>query len=140
MKKKKPQEDALEAFQSLTKDVQESLKELAKKASSPEEFANMIMVGNCPFCESENTYDGIGASLDDPTVGSCLDCKKSWCFECGYEVKDWPCSHWSICEECDFYLSDQNEIFECKAELEPSECSIIKEKMDEANLGLAKKF
>lgn len=74
-----------------------------------DEFVRGIMVGSCPKCGSEDTYDcENNPLLEDNTVGHCLDCETYWCLECGYVFetvgKGMQCPHWGICAEC----SDKN--------------------------------
>jgi len=53
-----------------------------------EEFADAIMVGPCPECQSENTINCEDEpSIQDIAVEACLDCKAHWCTECGYVFK-----------------------------------------------------
>jgi len=41
-----------------------------------DEFANTIMVGPCPECQSENTINCENESpIQDITIGACLNCK-----------------------------------------------------------------
>jgi len=77
-----------------------------------DESVNAIMVGPCPKCGGENTVDCENEpSIDDITVGACLDCKVHWCLECGYVLKDREekCPHWGFCADCsakNSYLSE----------------------------------
>jgi hypothetical protein len=68
-------------------------------------FVQSVMVGPCPTCGGENTYDCDNNPLfEDNTVGHCLDCETYWCVECGYVFqkveKAIECPHWEICREC----------------------------------------
>lgn len=48
-----------------------------------DEFVEATMVGPCPKCGSENTVDcGCEPSIEDITVGACLNCGIHWCPEC----------------------------------------------------------
>src|SRR5262249_36648943 len=52
-------------------------------STTAEEFADRILVGNCPKCDSRNT----GNCENDPEisellVGRCYDCGQFWCTEC----------------------------------------------------------
>ena len=68
-------------------------------------FVRALMVGSCPRCGGENTYDCENNPIfKDVTVGHCLDCETYWCLECGhlfYEVEiGSQCPHWAVCHEC----------------------------------------
>lgn len=70
-----------------------------------DKFVRGVMVGACPRCGSENTYDcENNPLLEDNTVGHCLDCETYWCLECGYVFKAMEkgatCPHWDICGSC----------------------------------------
>lgn len=70
-----------------------------------DKFVRGVMVGTCPRCGSENTYDcENNPLLEDITVGHCLDCGTYWCLECGYIFKvvekETACPHWDICDRC----------------------------------------
>lgn len=87
-----------------------SLDELAQR----DKLVNAIMVGTCPKCGSENTYDcdnPMELIINDSMVGHCLDCGIYWCLECGYifrEVKKGrSCPHWGFCATCGYM--DQSE-------------------------------
>jgi len=70
-----------------------------------DKFVRAIMVGPCPECGGESTYDcGNSPLLEDSTVGHCLDCETYWCLECGYVFesvkKEMQCPHWELCAQC----------------------------------------
>ncbi len=72
-----------------------------------DKFINEIMVGPCPKCGSANTSDcesSLELTINDPTLGNCLDCGIYWCSECGCIIEGATtgiiCEHWGICEEC----------------------------------------
>ncbi|MFP4642309.1 MAG: hypothetical protein ACLFPU_09080 [Dehalococcoidia bacterium] len=70
-----------------------------------DKFLRAVMVGPCPKCDSNNTYDcANNPQLEDELIGHCLDCETYWCIECGYifEKAGRPkeCPHWQICEQC----------------------------------------
>ena len=78
-----------------------SLDELLER----DEFIRAIMVGVCPKCGGEDTYDCENNSLlEDNTIGHCLECETYWCLECGYVFESleegMKCPHWNICEQC----------------------------------------
>jgi len=64
-----------------------------------------VMVGACPRCGGDNTYDcENNPLLEDVSVGHCLDCETYWCLECGYVFRTMKsgmqCRHWEICTQC----------------------------------------
>lgn len=70
-----------------------------------DQFVRSIMVGPCPKCGSDNTYDcECNPLLEDNTVGHCLDCDTYWCLERRHLLKVVErrscCPHWEICAEC----------------------------------------
>lgn len=68
-----------------------------------EEFVNAMCVGGCPKCGSENATDCENEpSIEDNTVGACLECRTHWCLECGYVFKEgaMTCPHWGFCDAC----------------------------------------
>ncbi len=117
----------LEAFEKLPKDLQEFLTEAFKQADTVKEFIRITMVGECPLCGSENTMDCDDTPLGDICVGICLDCFSLWCLECGevFEEGQRHCSHWEICDSCDFGKHEENCGFS------PSECPIIQDRRNE---------
>jgi len=80
------------------------LPELAER----EQFVREIMVGNCPRCGSDHTFDcehsPAAEEVRDITIGHCLDCDTYWCLGCGYIFekveKERECPHWEICARC----------------------------------------
>jgi hypothetical protein len=70
-----------------------------------DKFVQDVMVGHCPKCGGEHTYDcENNRLLEDNTVAHCLDCETYWCLECGYRFetneKRIECPHWDICCQC----------------------------------------
>jgi hypothetical protein len=137
--KDKKRKDVLSIFNSLPLEVQDYFQKAFKQTSTLDGFLSALMVGNCPSCGSTKTRDCDESPLHDITVGICLDCHHMWCLECGYKLITWPCPHWEICDECAFthkeLVDDEGSRIEgafehlCQAELEPSDCPRIKEKM-----------
>lgn len=67
-----------------------------------ENFANRLMIGNCPRCGSERTKDCAEVvGLEDPLINSCLGCGFMWCNECGHELIGNDCPHWTVCDGCE---------------------------------------
>jgi len=74
-----------------------ALQDLAGRSATAEEFADRIMVGDCPKCGSEET----GNCENDPDVdciiaGRCFACGQLWCTDCGRLLKkeDPACPCW----------------------------------------------
>ena len=99
-----------EGLEQLTPDEQQSLRRLATQCDTAEEFANQLLVGSCPRCESLNTSDlSEDPEVEDICVARCYDCSYHWCLECGKEVdRDNPgCG--CIEENEDEYAYNENE-------------------------------
>ncbi|HLN32365.1 MAG TPA: hypothetical protein VK395_31845 [Gemmataceae bacterium] len=82
-----PSEEEMETVAELLGDlppeVAADLREVFLESATAEEFADRILVGDCPRCDSQNTshceYDPEIAEL---LVGRCYDCGQLWCTEC----------------------------------------------------------
>jgi len=100
----KDEDDFTELFNTLPKDLQEELIKAVEEsdATSPEDFATQIFVGECPQCLSNNTRDCEDVpEIEDIGLGLCKDCGHIWCTYCGRTVaKGSACEHWNICERC----------------------------------------
>jgi hypothetical protein len=77
-----------EFLEQMPADVFAELRDVMSDCSSADEFANRIMVGECPICGSLQTGD----CEDDPEinellVGRCYECGHLWCTECGNALK-----------------------------------------------------
>ena len=88
---------ALELLQGMPPEVLEEMRETFRASDTAEDFANRIMVGPCPRCQSDQT----GHCEDDPEindllVGRCYECGQLWCTECEklLEQKAPQCSCW----------------------------------------------
>jgi hypothetical protein len=69
----------------LTQLPMEELQAVFEQSATAEDFANRILVGDCPKCGSMET----GNCEDDPEidnilVGRCYKCGQLWCTECGH--------------------------------------------------------
>ena len=74
----------LQMLQTMDPAMASELMNLAQQCDSADEFANMIMVGTCPKCESENTTDcEDDPGLENACFGRCKDCGQLWCCDCG---------------------------------------------------------
>jgi len=100
----KEEDDFLEMFKALPKDIQDELLKAVEEsgATSADDFVSDIFVGDCPQCGSSNTGDCEEVpEIEDITLGLCQDCGHMWCTECGRTVaKGSACEHWEICERC----------------------------------------
>jgi hypothetical protein len=53
-------------------------------SATAEEFADRILVGNCPKCDGVNTsHCENDPEIGELLVGRCYDCGQLWCTECG---------------------------------------------------------
>ena len=96
----------MQMLQSMDPSVASEIFDLAKQCDSADEFANLIMVGPCPKCDSENTGDcEDDPEIDDPTIGRCSDCGHLWCCDCDEEfdsaasAASHDCPFWESLEE-----------------------------------------
>jgi hypothetical protein len=76
-------EAARELLEQLPPEAVAELHEAIMSSSTANEFADRILVGDCPKCNSSKTGD----CEDDPEiaellVGRCYDCGQLWCTEC----------------------------------------------------------
>jgi hypothetical protein len=77
----------MELLGQMPPDILAEMGEVMSKTGSAEEFANLIMVGPCPKCESEETGDcEADPEINDLLVGRCYECGQLWCTECGKEL------------------------------------------------------
>ncbi len=88
-----------------------SLQELLER----DKFVRQMVVGTCPNCGSEDTYDcRNNCQLEDESIGHCLDCETYWCIECGYLFDEMEsgmeCPHWEICRQCSEELGYMDEV------------------------------
>lgn len=110
--------------------AQEQLRKLAEETDSPDEFANALMLGDCPKCGSKKVEDcGEVEGVEDLTVGQCLDCGLRWCSECGYHLKkdELECPHWRVCKVC----PDEED---CPHILDATECKKVVKWMKSAGV------
>ncbi len=110
--------------------TQEHLRLLADETDSPDEFANALLLGDCPACGSKKVEDcGEVEGINDLTVGRCLDCGVRWCAECGYHLKkdELECPHWDVCHKC----ADEDD---CPHILDATECKKVAKWMKSAGV------
>jgi hypothetical protein len=82
-----PTQEELDALIALGKqldpDTLRELKAMIESADTAEQFANMIVVGECPKCGSDDTQDcDSDPEIQNILVGRCLECGHCWCTEC----------------------------------------------------------
>jgi hypothetical protein len=83
-----PTADELEAVEGLLSqmpaDVRSQIQDALERSSTAEEFANRLMVGDCPGCGSSDTGDCENdLDVNDICVGRCFQCGQLWCLDCG---------------------------------------------------------
>lgn len=86
-------QEVFKTLQAMPEELQSSLRVNFDPNKSMEDFANSILLGSCPACESSN----VGDCENDPdymdiTLGRCFDCSTVWCSECDHVLeKDERC-------------------------------------------------
>ncbi len=93
---------AKEFLDQLPPDALAELHQVFAGSESADDFANRILVGECPKCGSENTGDcEEDPEIDEMLVGRCYDCGQLWCTECrrALKAKDAICECWEDDEE-----------------------------------------
>lgn len=74
---------AMELMQAMDPEALSEMMQLAQQCNNAEEFANMILIGPCPHCDSENTTRcKEDPELEDAGIGRCKDCGRIWCCFC----------------------------------------------------------
>jgi hypothetical protein len=74
----------LDLLEQMPADDLAELGDAMSKSATAEDFANLIMVGACPSCESEQTGDcDADPEINELLVGRCYECGQLWCTECG---------------------------------------------------------
>lgn len=121
-------DEILNLWASLPKDLQQKLKKIAEESSAAtdEQFIAEVMIGECPRCGSNHTKDCDEVDgIEDLTVGLCMRCGYLWCSECGRSLtQNIQCEHWEICEECE----EADETGFC--DIDPMECQKLKDELD----------
>ncbi len=78
------EEEAVRALlEQMTSEVFDEFRAALEKSKTADDFADRILVGNCPKCGSEET----GNCESDPEIGEllvgrCYQCGQLWCTEC----------------------------------------------------------
>ena len=100
-------------LQTMNPEMANELFKLAQSCESADEFADMVMIGPCPQCDSDDTDDcEDDPEIDDPCVGRCSDCGQLWCCDCDELFDDakaaanHDCEFWKSLEELDDELDD----------------------------------
>ena len=81
-----PEEQAAvaSAFEAMSPEIVNELRNALEVSSSGEDFVNRIMVGDCPKCGCSKTGDcEADPEIDDGCVGRCFECGQLWCLDCG---------------------------------------------------------
>jgi hypothetical protein len=96
----KPSEEEMEAaaalLEQLPPEVAADLYDVLLESSTADEFADRILVGDCPRCDGHNTSDcEDDPDIGEPLVGRCYDCGQLWCTECGRLLQ--PAAHECPC-------------------------------------------
>jgi hypothetical protein len=74
----------MELLEQMPADVLAELGHAMSASTTAEEFANRILVGSCPSCDSEQTGDcDADPEINELLVGRCYECGHLWCTECG---------------------------------------------------------
>ena len=98
-----PEEEAavLELLEQMPPDVLAQMVATMSESDGAEEFANLIMVGECPNCGTDQTGDcDADPEIDNILVGRCYQCGQLWCTECGNTLKsnNLRCDCWNEAE------------------------------------------
>src|SRR5262245_33079857 len=76
-------EAVLEMLQQMPPDVLAEMGEAMRGSATAEEFANRILVGDCPRCGSDQTnHCEDDPEINELLVGRCYECGQLWCTEC----------------------------------------------------------
>ena len=91
---------ALEALEGIDPKALQEFLDVMRASKTADEFANRILVGDCPKCGSEKTDN----CENDPDVGNllvgrCSDCGHLWCTLCGRPYEGADCECWDESEE-----------------------------------------
>jgi len=121
-----PSEEEMESVEEVLSMLDDESREAIEAAldgcESAEEFANRIMVGECPTCGSAEVGDcGDDPTIDNICLGRCFNCGQMWCLDCGelLEKEQTACAHEEICDRCDQNREDE------PCEIFPADCPII---------------
>lgn len=101
---KEEEETVRDLFDQLPPEAMDEFRKAFESSATAEEFANLIMVGECPKCGSTDTGDcDSDPEIGEILVGRCYECGQLWCTECGrlLTVDKPSCPCWEE-EEPDF--------------------------------------
>jgi hypothetical protein len=72
-----------QAIAMLDDEAREELLAAIDQSSTAEEFANRVLIGNCPKCGSSEVGNcETDPSIEDISVGRCYVCGQLWCTLC----------------------------------------------------------
>jgi len=92
---------AADVLQNLDPAAMAELRQALESSSTAEEFANRLMIGNCPRCGSTDTGDcGEDPEIENPSIGRCYACGCTWCADCGEVLDGKP-------HDCPFWEDDE---------------------------------
>ena len=101
---------AMQMLQTLDPSTAIELMNLAQQCETGDEFANMIMVGPCPKCDSDKTDNcEEDPDIENPCIGRCTVCNQLWCCDCD-ELFSSPAA--ASAHECPFWESMDDELDE----------------------------
>ena len=110
--------DLLAMFAALRGDIRRMIEKAIEQTSpiNEEQFLAQVMTGNCPRCDSNQIKDCRKVeSINDITVGLCMQCGFIWCLDCGKPLtKDIHCDHWDVCLQCDRLNDCDIDLKECE--------------------------
>jgi len=88
----------MDLLEQMPADVLAELGEAMSKSATAEDFANLIMVGPCPSCGSQQTGEcDADPEINELLVGRCYECGQMWCTECGNKLTrtNFHCDCWN---------------------------------------------
>lgn len=101
---------AMELMQRMDPAALGEMMKLAQQSVDADAFANMIMVGPCPHCDSENTAEcEDDPEIEDASIGRCKDCGQLWCCLCE-EVFDG--AEEAIVHDCPLFEATEDDLDE----------------------------
>jgi hypothetical protein len=82
-----PTEEEIEfvgqAFAMLDDESRDALRAAADESKTAEEFANRVLIGDCPKCGSSKVGNcDADPEIEDISIGRCYDCGQLWCTFC----------------------------------------------------------
>jgi hypothetical protein len=72
-----------EMLEQMPPEILAEMEETFRASGTAQEFANRIMVGPCPRCQSDQTnHCEDDPEINELLVGRCYECGQLWCTEC----------------------------------------------------------